>query len=119
MVLLTGHLSGTIQQWFRIHLIRAKVLSNRKLEKKTCHIGGRKEVLHDGVRSQKLLTTCDGSIKEDPTMDYGMLFRELSACAKSASLSRIRNLERISKATKDLLRRRRALRLDPTASHLK
>ncbi|VDM76285.1 unnamed protein product [Strongylus vulgaris] len=34
-------------------------------------------------------------------------------------MSRSRNLGRISKATKDLLERRRALRLDPTASHLK
>ncbi|VDM74981.1 unnamed protein product [Strongylus vulgaris] len=33
-------------------------------------------------------------------------------------MPRTRNLERLSKATKDLLERRRALRLDPTASHL-
>ncbi|KAK6755599.1 hypothetical protein RB195_014147 [Necator americanus] len=47
-----------------------------------------------------------------------MLLRGLRACAERASKSRTTNLDRISKTTKELLGRRRALRLDPAASHI-
>ncbi|KAK6735888.1 hypothetical protein RB195_018880 [Necator americanus] len=44
--------------------------------------------------------------------------RGLRACAERASKPRTTNLDRISKTTKELLERRRALRLDPNASHI-
>ncbi|KAK6749317.1 hypothetical protein RB195_001741 [Necator americanus] len=47
-----------------------------------------------------------------------MLLRGLRACAERASKPRTTNLDRISKTTKELLERRRALRLDPNASHV-
>ncbi|KAK6749632.1 hypothetical protein RB195_001939 [Necator americanus] len=47
-----------------------------------------------------------------------MLLRRLLACAERASKPRTTNLDRISKSTKKLLERRRALRLDPNASHV-
>ncbi|KAK6741347.1 hypothetical protein RB195_009284 [Necator americanus] len=47
-----------------------------------------------------------------------MLLRGLRACAERASKPRTTNLDRISKTTKELLERRRALRLDPNASHI-
>ncbi|KAK6737607.1 hypothetical protein RB195_019985 [Necator americanus] len=57
-------------------------------------------------------------IEEDPNVDYEMLIRGLLACAEHASKPRTTNLDRISKTTKELLERRRALRLDPNASHI-
>ncbi|KAK6761336.1 hypothetical protein RB195_022410 [Necator americanus] len=45
-----------------------------------------------------------------------MPFRGLRACAERASKPRTTNLDRISKTTKELVRRR-TLRLDPNASH--
>ncbi|KAK6758363.1 hypothetical protein RB195_015900 [Necator americanus] len=59
----------------------------------------------------------DWHIEEDPNVDYEMLLRGLGACAERASKSRTTNLDRISKTTKELLGRR-ALRLDPKASHI-
>ncbi|KAK6753950.1 hypothetical protein RB195_013129 [Necator americanus] len=56
------------------------------------------------------------SFEEDPNVDYEMLLRGLRACAERASKPRTTNLDRISKTTKELLERRRALRLDPNAS---
>ncbi|KAK6734604.1 hypothetical protein RB195_018037 [Necator americanus] len=47
-----------------------------------------------------------------------MLLRGLRACAERASKPLMTNLDRISKTTKELLERRRALRLDPNASHI-
>ncbi|KAK6748721.1 hypothetical protein RB195_001376 [Necator americanus] len=47
-----------------------------------------------------------------------MLLRGLRPCAERASKPRTTNLDRISKTTKELLERRRALRLDPNASHI-
>ncbi|KAK6749651.1 hypothetical protein RB195_001952 [Necator americanus] len=44
--------------------------------------------------------------------------RGLRVCAERASKPRTTNLDRIPKNTKELLERRRALRLDPNASHL-
>ncbi|KAK6755372.1 hypothetical protein RB195_014005 [Necator americanus] len=47
-----------------------------------------------------------------------MLLRGLQACAERASKPRTTNLDRISKTRKELLERKRALRLDPNASHI-
>ncbi|KAK6744365.1 hypothetical protein RB195_011206 [Necator americanus] len=46
------------------------------------------------------------------------LSQGLRACAERASKPRATNLDRISKTTKELLERRRTLRLDPNASHV-
>ena len=47
-----------------------------------------------------------------------MLHKRLEACAERALKPRPTHLERISNTTKELLKRRRALRLDPNASHV-
>ncbi|KAK6765287.1 hypothetical protein RB195_025282 [Necator americanus] len=47
-----------------------------------------------------------------------MLLRGLRACAERASKPRTTSLDRISKTTKELLEKRRALKLDPNASHI-
>ncbi|KAK6760623.1 hypothetical protein RB195_021908 [Necator americanus] len=60
----------------------------------------------------------DWHIEEDPNVDYEMLLRGLRACAERASKPRTTNLDRISKTSKELLERRRALRFDPNASHI-
>ncbi|KAK6754351.1 hypothetical protein RB195_013384 [Necator americanus] len=60
----------------------------------------------------------DWHIEEDPNVDYEMLLRVLRACAERASKPRTTNLDRVLKTTKELLERRRALRLDPNASHI-
>ncbi|KAK6748993.1 hypothetical protein RB195_001541 [Necator americanus] len=58
------------------------------------------------------------SSEEDPNVDYEILLRRLRAWAERASKLRTTNLDRISKTTKELLERRRALRLDSNASHI-
>ncbi|KAK6743164.1 hypothetical protein RB195_010433 [Necator americanus] len=74
----------------------------------------RKKDVYDNCNS---LSQGDWHIEEDPNMEYELLLRETRACAERASKPRTTNLDRISKTTKELLERRRALRLDPNASH--
>ncbi|KAK6767172.1 hypothetical protein RB195_026456 [Necator americanus] len=62
--------------------------------------------------------TGDWHIEEDPNVDYEILLRGLRACAERALKPRTTNLDRISKTTKELLEKRRALWLDPNASHI-
>ncbi|KAK6742506.1 hypothetical protein RB195_010023 [Necator americanus] len=64
------------------------------------------------------LSQSDWHIEQDPNVDYEMLLRGLRACAERASKPHTTNLDRILKATKELLERRRALRDDPNASHI-
>ncbi|KAK6746251.1 hypothetical protein RB195_012392 [Necator americanus] len=85
------------------------ILTNRKW---------RKEVVYDDCVLKDSLSQGDWHIKEDPNVDYEMLLRGLRACAERASKPRTTNLDQISKTTKELLERRRALRLDPNASHI-
>ncbi|KAL6723479.1 hypothetical protein Aduo_018478 [Ancylostoma duodenale] len=99
-------------------LLRAKIRFSCKMEKNICHRGGRKEVVYDDTALAESLSEHDWLIMEDPTEDYEMLLEKLRTCAERASKPRITNLERISKATKELLVKRRALRLDPNASHI-
>ncbi|CAJ0609577.1 unnamed protein product [Cylicocyclus nassatus] len=56
--------------------------------------------------------------EEDPTYDYDRLLKGLRACGECASVTSEKNLERISKTTRELLERRRFLRQDPNATHL-
>ncbi|KAK6765618.1 hypothetical protein RB195_025500 [Necator americanus] len=89
------------------------------MEKNICNRQRRrKEVVYDDCVLEDSLSQGDWHIEEDPNVDYEMLLRGLRACAERASKSRTTNLDRISKATKELLGRRRALRLDPNASHI-
>ncbi|EYC38734.1 hypothetical protein Y032_0699g1627 [Ancylostoma ceylanicum] len=100
-------------------LLRAKIRFSCTIEKNVCHRGGGKRVaVYDGVVLEKALSELDWHIMEDPTEDYDLLLQKLQACAERASTPQTTNLERISIATKELLERRRALRLDPNASHV-
>ena len=93
--------------------------SDKKLEKKVCHSAARrKEVVYDGNRLEELISSCDWPIEEDPTYDYDRLLKGLQACGECASVTSEKNLDRITKTTKELLERRRLLRQDPNATHL-
>ncbi|KAK6762103.1 hypothetical protein RB195_022990 [Necator americanus] len=82
------------------------------------YLSRRKEVVYDDCVLEKSLSQGDWHIEDDPNVDYEMLLRGLRACAERASKPYTTNLDRISKTTKELLERRRALRLDPIASHI-
>ncbi|KAK6728759.1 hypothetical protein RB195_006048 [Necator americanus] len=89
------------------------------MEKSICYRQRRrKEVVYDDCVLEDCLSQGDWHIEEDPNVDYAMLLRGLRACAERASKPRTTNLDRISKTTKELLERRRVLRLDPNASHI-
>ncbi|KAK6757189.1 hypothetical protein RB195_015174 [Necator americanus] len=99
-------------------LLRAKIRLNHTMEKSICYRQRRrKEVVYDDCVLEDSSSEGDWHIEEDPNVDYEMLLRGLRACAERASKPRTTNLDRISK-TKELLERRRALRLYPNASHL-
>ncbi|KAK6757840.1 hypothetical protein RB195_015578 [Necator americanus] len=78
----------------------------------------RKEVVYDDCVLEDSLSQGDWHIEEDPNVHYEMLLGGLRACTEHASRPRTINLDRISKTNKALLERRRALRLDPNASHI-
>ncbi|KAK6751409.1 hypothetical protein RB195_003043 [Necator americanus] len=100
-------------------LFRAKIRLSHTMEKNICYRQrGRKEVVYDDCVLENSLSQGDWHIEEDPNVDYEMLLRGLRACAERAPKPRTTNLDRISKTTKELLERRRALRLDPNASHI-
>ncbi|KAK6733202.1 hypothetical protein RB195_017141 [Necator americanus] len=89
------------------------------MEKNICYRQRRrKEVFYDDCVLEDSLSQSDWHIEEDPNEDNKMLFRELRVCAERTSMPRTTNLDRISKTTKELLEKRRALRLDPNASHV-
>ncbi|KAK6735960.1 hypothetical protein RB195_018927 [Necator americanus] len=89
------------------------------MEKNICYRQRRrKEVVYDDCVLEDSLSNGDWHIEEDPNVNYEMLLRGLRACAERALKSRTTNMDRISKTTKELLERRRALRLDPNASHV-
>ncbi|KAK6767348.1 hypothetical protein RB195_026555 [Necator americanus] len=89
------------------------------MEKNICYRQRRrKEVVYDDCVLENSLSQGDWHIEEDPNVDHEMLLRGLRACAER---SRARQTQtdnaQISKTTKELLERRRALRLDPNVSH--
>ncbi|KAK6742496.1 hypothetical protein RB195_010015 [Necator americanus] len=89
------------------------------MEKNICYRQRRrKEVVYDDCVLEDSLSQGDWHIEEDPNVDYEMLLRGLRACAERASKPHTTNLDRISKTTRELLERRRALRLDPNVSHI-
>ncbi|KAK6763452.1 hypothetical protein RB195_023954 [Necator americanus] len=98
------------------HLLRAKIRLSHTMEKNICYQQRRsKEVVCDDCMLKDSLFQGDLHIEEDPNVDFEMLLRRLRACA---SKPRMTNLDRISKNTKELLERRRALKPDPNASHI-
>ncbi|KAK6726469.1 hypothetical protein RB195_004661 [Necator americanus] len=100
-------------------LLRAKIRLNHTMEKNICYRQRRrKEVVYDDCVLEDSLSRGDWHIEEDPNVDYEMLLRGLRACAECASKPRTTNLDQFSNTTKELLERRRALRLDPNASHI-
>ncbi|KAK6748230.1 hypothetical protein RB195_001075 [Necator americanus] len=81
-------------------LLRAKIRLSHTMEKNICYRQRRrKEVVYDDC-------VLEDSLSQE------------EACAERASKPRTTNLDRISKTTEELLGRRRALRLDPNASHI-
>ncbi|KAK6765102.1 hypothetical protein RB195_025149 [Necator americanus] len=86
------------------------------MEKNICYRQRRrKEVVYDDCVFEDSLSQGDWHIDEDPFVDYEMLLGGLRACAERISKPRTTNLDRISKITKELLERRRTLRLDPNS----
>ncbi|KAK6742939.1 hypothetical protein RB195_010297 [Necator americanus] len=84
-------------------LLRVKIRLSHTMKKNICYRQRRrKEVVYDDCVLE----------------DLYLVPRGLRACAERASKPRTTNLDRISKTTKELLERRRPLRLDPNASHI-
>ncbi|KAK6728975.1 hypothetical protein RB195_006185 [Necator americanus] len=85
-------------------LLRAKIRLSHTMEKNICYRQRRrKEVVYDDCVLEDSLSQGDWQIEEDPNVDYEMLLRDY---------------EPVLNTTKELLGRRRALRLDPNASHI-
>ncbi|KAK6735494.1 hypothetical protein RB195_018608 [Necator americanus] len=99
-------------------LLRAEIRISHTMEKNICYRQRRRKEVYDDCVLEDSLSQGDWHIEEDPNVDYEMLLRGLRACAERTSKPRTTNLDRISKTTKELLERRRALRLDPNASHI-
>ncbi|KAK6023510.1 hypothetical protein OSTOST_10703, partial [Ostertagia ostertagi] len=78
----------------------------------------RRSVVYDENILNECLSQHLWRIDEDPTKDYELLLEGLQACADAASLTQRRSSERISTSTRELLSKRRSLRLDPNATHL-
>ncbi|VDM68039.1 unnamed protein product [Strongylus vulgaris] len=70
------------------------------------------EKSYDGVRLEELLTTCDWSIEEDPTMDYSAYQRTESLCGDDVEgTRRSREVDRTaSQSEEDLVHEERFLR---------
>ncbi|KAK6026540.1 hypothetical protein OSTOST_07478, partial [Ostertagia ostertagi] len=96
-----------------------EVIRTEKLEKRALH---RPKTRRSVVYDENILNECLSQhlwrIDEDPTKDYELLLEGLQACADAASLTQRRSSERISTSTRELLSKRRSLRLDPNATHL-
>ncbi|EYC41034.1 hypothetical protein Y032_0585g325 [Ancylostoma ceylanicum] len=88
------------------------------MEENVCHRGGWKEVVYDDTILAQSLSEHNWGIAEDATGDYKVLLEKLRVCAESASKPGTTNLKRISKATNELLFKRRALRLESNASRI-
>ncbi|VDM62937.1 unnamed protein product [Angiostrongylus costaricensis] len=101
------------------HLLRAKVRFNRKLEKNSLHRPrGKSLAVYDENILNEVLSKRDWQIKEDLTEDYELLVEGLKSSAEFASVPQARRSDRISIITKELLEKRRKLKLDPTATRL-
>ncbi|KAK6764426.1 hypothetical protein RB195_024664 [Necator americanus] len=99
-------------------LFRAKMRLSHTMEKNICYRQRRRKEVYDDCVLEDSLSQGDWYIEENPNVDYEMLLRGLRASAERALKPSTTNLDRISKTTKELLERRRTLRLDPNASHI-
>ncbi|VDM53880.1 unnamed protein product [Angiostrongylus costaricensis] len=100
-------------------LLRANVRFSRELEKNSLHrLQGKSLAVYNENILNLILSKRDWQIKEDPTEDYGLLVEELKTCAESASVPQAGRSNRISITTKELLEKRRKLKLDSTVTRL-
>ncbi|VDM63510.1 unnamed protein product [Angiostrongylus costaricensis] len=100
-------------------LHRAKIRFNRKLEKNPLHRPRGKSIgVYDVNVLNDLLSKRDWQIKEDLTEDYELLAERLKSCSEFASVPPARISDRLSINTKELLEKRRQLKLDPAATRL-
>ncbi|KAK6728468.1 hypothetical protein RB195_005852 [Necator americanus] len=88
------------------------------MEKNIYYRQRRRKEVYDNCVLENSLPQDNWHIEEDPKVDYEILLRELRACAERASKPHTTNLNRISKTTKELLERRKALKFDPNASQI-
>ncbi|VDM61761.1 unnamed protein product [Angiostrongylus costaricensis] len=95
-------------------LLRVKTRFICKLEKNSLHRpqGESLAVYEENILSE-VLSKRDWQIKEDPTEDYEPLVERLKSCAEFASVPQARRSDCISITTKELLEKRRKLKLDP------
>ncbi|KAK6740800.1 hypothetical protein RB195_008946 [Necator americanus] len=78
-----------------------------------------KEVIYDDCVLKDSLSLVSWHIEEGPKVEYEKLLRGLRDCADRASKPGTTKFDRISKTTKELFERRRALRrFDPNAPHI-
>ncbi|KAJ1350022.1 hypothetical protein KIN20_005722 [Parelaphostrongylus tenuis] len=90
------------------------------MEKKSCHPSGRnwQAVYCEDIQNE-ILSNHDWQIKKDPTENYELIVKGLKSCAEFALITpTIPHLYRISTTTKEMLEKRRKLRLDPDVTHL-
>lgn len=89
---------------------------SRKLEKNSFHQPrGESLVAYDDNILNDVLSKRDRQIKDDPIEDFEQLVEGMKNFAEFASLSQVRS-DRISITTKELLEKRRKLKLDPAAA---
>ncbi|VDL77230.1 unnamed protein product [Nippostrongylus brasiliensis] len=88
--------------------------------KNICHRPkGRKQAVFDEDLLNDAISLYDWRVAEDPTEDYELLLKGLRTCADAASLSLSSRNASIPSNTKALLEKRRSLKMDPNATHLK
>ncbi|EYC37507.1 hypothetical protein Y032_0784g2337 [Ancylostoma ceylanicum] len=87
-------------------------------EKNICHREAKKEVVYADTILAESLSERNWDIAEDPTDDYKSPLERRRVCADRASKPGTTKLENISKAIKERLVRKSALRLDRNASRI-
>ncbi|VDM62528.1 unnamed protein product [Angiostrongylus costaricensis] len=100
-------------------LLRAKIRFSRKLEKNSLHRPrGKSLTVYDENILNDVLSKHDWQIEENPIGDYDLLVEGVKSCAAFASVPQARRSDRISITTRELLEKRRKLKLDPTSKRL-
>ncbi|KAJ1348705.1 hypothetical protein KIN20_004069 [Parelaphostrongylus tenuis] len=99
--------------------LRAKIRFSRKLDRNSCHRPRRsRQTVYDENILDKILSDHDWQIKDDLTEDNELLVEGLKRCADLASLTQPSRGDRIPSTTRELLEKRRKLKLDLNATHL-
>lgn len=100
------------------HHLRVKIRFCCELGKNSCNRPSSRQAVYDENILNEILSNHDGKIKHDPSEDSELLIKELESCAELASVTQSRRSDCISTTTKELLAKRKKLRLDPNATHL-